>query len=277
MRTMGSDGGSTIEGRLRFIANASALLSLGLFVYVVRYRLQLADFFPTVLSMLSRERWLAFLSGKGGPVVLAGTALYWLLAWRREYTWQLSTARSLYPQSRVPRDLSTAVGASLWLAMAVVFNATFLALVWFVDNLPIFAAGILVISVVAVVSEWMTRTNLRKTFSDRRYSPLPNDKRRLFISRRREVIEHYYFMRPHAVRHALCVGLSCLALVTAIADASGAKMLPVGIAYTAIALAVFGNDALVLRWRAIRNRRLAAIDDEEEMADAESHRKAPGP
>jgi hypothetical protein len=271
-RSVGSGEGSTIERRLRFIANASSLLSLGLFVRIVQHKLHLADFFPTISSMASSERLLDFIGANGGSTALSATAIYWLWAWRREYTWQLSTAKSLFPRSRVPRDLSTTVGASLWVLMAIVFNATFLALAWYVDNLVVFAAGITVISIVAAVSEWMTRVNVQKTFSDPRYAPLASDERRVFIQRRREVIEQYYFNRPHTARHALCVGLSCPAVVVALAHSWGVKLVPVGIAYVAILLVVFGNDALVQSWRVSRNRRLAAIDEEEEegMASEES-------
>lgn len=259
--------GSTVESRLRFLANASALLSLGALIFILRYKIDFDNFFPTRDALASWNSWRRLVRQEGSSLFLAACVVLWLLAWRRAYMRELMIGASLFSLARTPRDLTNVRAAELWPVLALAFNLSFLAMAWFVDNIFFFSILVSAIIIIDILSFWMTRTNLYKYLRDPKYAPAESDEHREFILRRRIIVEEYIFGQRHGLRIGSCALLALVACFVSAAREIGWASSPIVVAYVAIALAVFGNEAVLTRMRAVRDAKLATVDDDEAVAD----------
>jgi hypothetical protein len=268
--------GNSVEENLRWNKNvAQSVGTFGLFLIVAGYQLDLKRALPngfSVEEMLKPQFWQAVAGIAAGQPVLVAlivTIGVWFYLYLNAVGAELDILRSLYSDDNLPHDWERTHGRRRIRVIALMVPVTFYALVLAADNRPVFCAILLLMNVVDAHANNILRRNLAKHFSDPRYDPPPTDWRAPFILRRRAVAADYWINRPQVERiGAMMMGTAVVVALSALSG-QGGYVVPDWVTVGVIIGIVVANEVTMDFWRTQRDRRLDAIQDDEDAFEGQ--------
>ena len=118
-------------------------------------------------------------------------------------------------------------------------------------------------------NDFITRSkihkNINRTFSDKKYAPLPSERGYEVIQKKRQVARWYLFELPHLPKEAGCVLGCATALGVSVYGYVENRNLDT-VAYVTLIATLIVNELITLWWRMRRYQRLKQIDDEQRAA-----------
>jgi hypothetical protein len=244
--------GNSVEENLRWNKNtAQSVGTVGLFLTAAGYRLDLKRALPegfSIDAMLTPDFWKALLA------IVAG---------------QPALVALMYSDDNLPNDWEKTHGRRRIQAIALAVPLTFYALVLAAHNLPVFCVILLLMNVVDAHANNILRRNLARHFSDPRYAPPPTDWRAPFILRRRAAAADYWINRPQVERiGAMMMGTAVVIALTALSGQGGYRV-PDWVPVAIIIAIIVANEVTMDIWRTRRDRRLDAIQDDEDAFEGQ--------
>ncbi|MFN0113251.1 MAG: hypothetical protein ACKVPY_01090 [Paracoccaceae bacterium] len=266
--------GNSVEANLRRHRNtAQSLGSAGLFTVAAGYKLGLKEAFPDGFdpqALLTEDFWrkaYELVSGQPTLVLLIGAVVGWYFLYMAAVDNEMGVLRSLYSDDNLPNDWERTYGRRRIVAIAILVPLTFFALVLTADIWPVFCAIMLLLNVVDAHANNILRRNLTHHFSAARYDPPDTDWKEPYIRRRREIALDYWVQRPQIER------IGAMMMGTAVVIAISAQTTIMGVLVSdwvpaiGIVLIIFGNELTMGLWRTERDRRLDAVQDDEDAFD----------
>ncbi len=274
-RAMGRKGNSVEENLRLNKSTAQSVGTVGFFLAVAGYRLDLKQALPNGFSidaMLTAAFWKGVAQVAAGQpllVTLIAAIGVWFYLYMHAVNTEMEILRSLYSDDNLPNDWEKTHGRRRIRAIALAVPLTFYALVLAAAHLPVLCAVLLLMNIVDAHANNILRRNLAKHFSDRRYDPPPTDWRAPFILRRRAVAVDYWINRPQIERiGAMMMGTALVIVLIALGAQSGIRV-PDWLPVLVIVGVIAANEVTMDIWRTARDRRLEAIDDDEDAFESQ--------
>jgi hypothetical protein len=246
---------------------SDTIVATGVFVHLVRYRLEVHQYFADPSAVLSVSAWLRLVREKGDVALLSAIVVYLLVMFRYGARRSLSHAFGLFSQSRIPHEWTGLYGYQSVVWMVGAFYALILVLVLSVERISVFCLTLAALFINSLRSHLLRRNNLRRYFADARYTPGDNDDHKPFIMRRRVVAERDLFGNKRVIKESLviasCLCTSAVAFIVEFTDARFLNWVP----YFLIAWTLVLNEAITSEWRIARDRDLEKIDADQEADD----------
>lgn len=206
---------------------------------------------------------IAYINWKAGvgvlPVLLVLViAATWHLS-RLSVKQELRIVDTLFPADRFPDDLSPKSRASITVRVAV-FTLSYLLLAWFSGQVLLISLCLLIIGLVDYFTRWQINKRFAGYLSDPSFAPDVGERGGEIIEKRRQVVRHYLFVRPHLAKEflrilgfAIAFSLAALAWLTKSTAASNG-------AYLLLIVVSISNEVVTVRWRLKRDRDLVKVD-----------------
>lgn len=259
---------TSIERRLRlYVRVADVLVTIGMFVFIIRYKLDVGSYFPSVWDVPTLKSWRSFLPDKGIAALFSLTTVYTFLTWRFHARKELDIGTQLFSRSRIPQEWTRIEGHRLVPPLIIAFYLLFLILAYSVDDMKIFAPTMAAIYMIALTSQWLRMRNLKRYFADPNFLPPATDDHREFIMRRREVAENYLFGGAHVIKEAAIVCCCIGAAFAAYAGDLFGIQVWYGLPNVILISTILVFEAITFAWRRDRDKRLDEIDIAQEYAD----------
>jgi hypothetical protein len=240
---------------------------MGMFVFIIRYKLDLMGYFPSIWDVPTLKSWRSFLPEKGSAAFFSIATVYIFLTWRFFARKELEIGTQLFSRSRMPQEWTTLEGHRFVTPLIVAFYLLFLLLTWAVDNMKIFAPTMAAIYLIAFSSQWLRMRNLKRYFADQRLLPPTTDEHHHFIMRGREVAKEYLFSGGHVAKEAAVVcSCLCASIAANAPDILGIQLWS-ALPHAILIVTILVNEAVTFAWRRDRDQKLASIDAEEAHSD----------
>lgn len=250
------------------------LLAFGLLTFILKYKLgiSLDDLlnlnFPSLGNLLDSHQIAGFFGEKWRALLLSGIFVFLYFAVTFEQKAAIEIARKLFVEPGIPTDWMQFRGRRYLFCIIGANIVQFLALAWSVDNILAFSAWLATFFSVSVISQKATRRVTFKYLSDPSYNPPRGYVYRKYVEERRDVVRAF-FAHPHAQKDAVLAAI-CLS-VAAIATLDILKMIHVvqPWLYGILSVSILTNEIIVWRWKSVRNKEIAKIDDKQIAYQAE--------
>ncbi len=196
----------------------NTILAVGILSVLLRYKLEVGWYFVDLEDILDQDTLKRFFSEKWEALLLSAVLLltYWLLT--KDSSKWTDQAEKCFSPTNVPSRLKIVRGR--WIINWVVLSniVIFLAAIYFVDSVKVFAGLFLVHHANAVAWLIAFRKNVAYYFYSPRYMPEDSDPFKKFRFERRRVMEHYLSKTPNIERESLTAAGYGAALVLALAN-----------------------------------------------------------
>jgi hypothetical protein len=242
----------------------NTLVAVGFLIFVIKYKLNLTEYFPLPSDYLVFRNIFAFVADKWGVLVLSAIMMLLYLIISLEAKALRRIGEDLFSYQNKPTNWQHVKGRKLFTTMVVLMILVFLGLAWFIDNIAIFCCVFACIPIMASFKIVKLRDGVNGYFS--RHQPLDSDRYEPFILERRAVMREYLFDRPQVLAFRL-EALACLsASALAVLPHFGISIIH-GIPYLILVVTVAVHEYFVWKWRAERDRQLEEIDERQTESD----------
>jgi hypothetical protein len=196
----------------------NTILAVGILSVLLRYKLEVGWYFVDLVDIFDRDTLKRFFSEKWEALLLSAVLLltYWLLT--KDSSKWTDQAEKCFSPTNVPSRLK--IVRNRWIINWVVLSniVIFLAAIYFVDSVKVFAGLFLVHHANAVAWLIAFRKNVAYYFYSPRYMPKDSDPFKKFRFERRRVMERYLSKTPNIERESLTAAGYGAALVLALAN-----------------------------------------------------------
>jgi hypothetical protein len=255
----------TAEGRLKLYHRACGLVTVGALFAIFQYRFGWSDYFQTGVTNV--DNWTRFLGDHGAATLLLLVIMGVYRQSRVCVKTEMSIFPKLFPLSPVPKNWEQLTGSGHIGAMILFYMVFYLGMAFFTNDVRIVSAGFATIYTISYFNQWLTRKNIEKLFTDPLLQPSKSDVHRDFILDRRKVAWDYLFGKPHLWKESAVIAGNVLSFIVALIGNMQSSNAMIAAAYVILIITLVGNEIVVWRWRVVRQRLLAAIDENQYVAD----------
>jgi hypothetical protein len=192
----------------------------------------------------------------------------WMFRYRRAVESELPIMADLFSRIMPPDEWEAVVGRQSIALLSLGITGAFLAMAFFVDNLPLLAMIFLLLNLFDLHGNRLIRMNLYKFLRARRYKPKAGHPETPFVIARRKVAARYWLERPQIERIMIMALAALFAFMLRFSDEIVGISVPAVVPYAVLVAAVVGNEITMHAWRADRDAALLRIRDEETGARA---------
>jgi hypothetical protein len=264
----------------RYIGYSNLIVSFGLFSVLLSIKLDLPSYvgpntidLADLVTLHAKEKLPGLLGGLGRLVserwfdlTFAGFVMLWFFAYRSAAANEIELLTSFYADDNPPKDWGKIFGGRMTPLVAIGITVAFLMLAWFIDNILLFCAVMLILWTQDAYGNNAVRRNILAHYYGPEFALRPDDPITPRLQARRDVALSYWVWRPHLSR--ISAMMCCTSLVSAGAVWSKAGGYPVGetVARCGLMAVIAANEAIMVWWRLGRDEALAAIDDAQATA-----------
>jgi hypothetical protein len=203
----------SIKYRLnQHIQVADWIVTAGLLIGVLKYKLNFDFYFPSALSMISFERWRTFVSAEGTLGLLALVVAWTYKNFRKNTASEMDVMAGMFWP--VPQRWDRVEGHRQLKWLIAMWVGVSLLLVWFLNHPHLFSATVMIYAGCSVYGMVLYRRNISRYFDDPRFLPAKDDNHAGFIRERRR-IQSIYLDKHHHLKEVMLFTGAAAAFVTA--------------------------------------------------------------
>lgn len=249
-----------VETIKRWIRRSDTFATIGLFFFLLKYKLGYDRFFEANADLLETYNWTSFIKHNGIMLPMAVVILSVFIIIRSSAKQELDHASTMFSALAMPQAYKNIIGYKLMPIAVVFFYVMFFSFALIIDRPALLSAGLLAWNALDLTVARLTRVNLNRYLNDPHFDPPDEDPLKPWILQRRDVGRAYLFHWFYVPRIWL---IACGNVVALLLSTGWPIPAHPTLAYCILMGLLIGNEIVMGSWRWTRERRLAQILREE--------------
>ena len=253
---------ATVVGKARWFAVVwRSVLAFGFLLILVKYKLDVWHYFPTLDEVKNPAVWRNFAFEKWDVLTLSSLCMLALVMLTRDSgNWQ-TIGEGCFSTAAMPIEWERVRGRHVFTWIILSNIIIFLTLPAVADWFPAFAALLMLQKFNAIAWIYYLRLNITHYFNNDRYRIPSTDVHKIFIARHREAVRKFMCDEYQVTRH-VGVAIACIVAIALDAKFGAAPLHLKALSYVILTVGVVTNEYFNFMERYRRDRILIKIAED---------------